>query len=30
MLPSWTIAIIAIVGIFSLVADGSNWWVNDG
>ena len=27
MIPNWVIAIIVVVGIFSLLADGGDWWM---
>ena len=27
MLPDWMIVIIVVVGIFSLLADGGDWWM---
>ena len=27
MLPNWLIAAIVVVGIFSILADGGDWWI---
>ena len=29
MLPNWLIAAIVIVGIFSILADGGDWFMGD-